>query len=400
MIEWANNPPEWYYSRYASSEEELADLRIQSIEGRQSFLLNAAHLEIARRAVLEASGGDIPTHEIAIEFSAPKRETMTLRDCETIGAIHHYHSVMSGTRPSWDADTLKRYWRNLAQDFAYMNGYDKDTQKFSDVMFKPGNRSYRPTAVESVAIGEENFQHRLSFIERYDEAGFSARFLTDGILKIEDACLDIASIESMLGARKNDGRDGIFYHYGGVELWQQAVAAKREFDSEGPNAGKTSYFDSIDEIGPGVFAAPYIDPAVIRSRRYVSIDDWQRGSLATDASHSMSKLVRGFNEAVALASTGNRYAQHPYYSERDPLNAHSAVFFDRSHLQAVISSLDLEKTGRYIVDIAEHLMRETSAETVKIDDTSLEIRFGTSRISKLAAEVIGHMSPDSYLPRR
>lgn len=393
MFEWANEPPEWQYVGHAHSQEELEDLHDMAVEGRRDFLLKAAQHEMARRALVVSQSPETttPNTETKFDFTAiPRRGTVSLVDCETLATIHQYQSVMKGERPSWDATDAKRKWKQAAQDFAIMNGHAIDTPKFSDRSFKPWNSQYKADEEEMLQIAEERYQSMLRHSAEDEKAGYSLRFLMDGILRVDEAYLDLESLEQMLKKQRRRSPNTRYFGEYAFNFWDELMHAKREFDRKGPYRDKQTYADVVDEIAPGVYSAPYIDPTLVRSRQFISIDDWRRASLGVEGEQDMPRLVRGFNDVTTLVAYGDRFGKRrDYFSQADPLNRFGATFFDRALLPKALQILEHEKAGRYIIPMVEFLIHESDhMRTDSIDPDYLYIVFGEQSVSSEVDDVL------------
>lgn len=392
MIEWADNPPEWQFSRYAYSAEDFEELQEQSIADRRAFLLNAAMLEMGRRGISlaeEIERSEEP-EETPIEFRVPRRSVLTLRDTEAVAAIHSYHSFMAGKPSVIDMNSLKHEWRELAYDYGFLNGFGRNSHKFSDGLYvtKQPHPRFKYTEQDLIDKAEERFERLLTWTGDDVTNGFSARFLLVGIAKIEDACLDLDSLDAMLQDQRQRDEPDAYLNKRRINFWQHALDAKREFEVAGPYSDKVQYADSVDEIVPGVYTAPYIDPAVIATRKYVTLDDWHRAGLSTDRRHSIQKLTRGFNDVMSML-TGERDWQNPYRSTHDPLNRNAAMFFKKSLLLKVAKTLEWKKSGRHLKDSVEFLISEMyQDDDGQLDEERLQIMLGTTqaRLSRAAVE--------------
>jgi hypothetical protein len=389
MFAWANSPPEWQYAGFASSQEDFDELRDFSVEMRRAFLREAAQREFGRRAL-----GDTPllveaSSEAKFDFdSLPLVRTISLKDCEVLAAICQYKKVMLGERTGWDGDDAKSYWRSEADVYARLNGHTYESPKFSDRIFKPWNPHYKASDEELDKIAEEHFEQLLERANRVTKQGYMLRFLTDGVLRLEDACLDVHSLELMVKSQRRRGEDGRYFQNRDIKFWSEILAAKHEFDRKGPYKEKATYADVVDELAPGVYSAPYIDPALVASKQFISIDDWRRAVLSVDNGEDMGRLVKGFNIAIAVVAKEDRFYTRPYTSQSDVFNSHGAVFFDRSLLAKALDFLEYSKSGKFIVPMLEYLLHENDGrDGADLDENELQVVFGERAISADAAEV-------------
>jgi len=361
MFDWADNPAEWQYLGHATSQEELDELRDFVVQERRGFLIASASRELGRRASGELRPDNNEASDKEFDFaSIPLRPVLAINDCENIGLVLEYQALMSGEEWIWTKADAKRFWKQQAQTYAYINGYDYQNSKFSNAMYTmPGaSYSFRHLSAEDRAkLVEDKFNHTATYAAKITCEGYSTRFFTHGLTKISNAVLDLSSVEQSLAAWSQMSRDEQedVRVPRPINFWKGIIAAKKLYDERPAKVAPKTYADLVHEFAPGVYEAPYMDKEVIRSKRFISIDEYNRAAILTGCNTSTQAVTTGFTSLLLSLLPdyrGDRSSSGKWF------HTDKAVFVDRALLPDALEVLAGGKT-KHVSEIIQFMIDES-----------------------------------------
>jgi len=347
MFKWANDPPEWQYLGFASSQEELDDLREFSIGERRKFLINSCLSEMALRNGLDTV--EVADKE-ALDFETiPLKPVLSLWGCRHMAELH---TVSVGDSWPYGGNYTRAdahmYWRKLAADYATVNGHTILTSKYSTLVYdRPKSYDWNPK-VPPVSK-DDHFEAAYHEARGLIEIGFDIRFHMDGITRIESACLDLESVERSLVRWRNASHAEREWLYGPdpVAFWEAILEETRRYDVERPR----SYVDVVETMAEGVYLAPYIDEEVIKSGDFVNIDDFYK--VTVELGGSLQAASTGFTKVVRALAPNYRF-NDSYGVQR--VLPDGAIFFEKRLLPHAKESVGEFGRNKAVIAAIDSLM--------------------------------------------
>jgi len=344
MFEWANNPSEWQYLGFATSQEELEELREFSITERRKFLLDAA-LRGLNAAEPEGSAEYTEPKEVCFS-DIPLKTVLSLEDCVAMSIV--CAELASGEtdfnkRWIWSESDTRRIWKDYATHFSLERGFAYTHSKYTD------QKSEKKT-------------------ERHE---FWARpeipFFMHGITRIAEASLDLDAVQVLIDEYEAGDR-AILSAPHPMRFWRGLVEQKRLYDG----FYRSSYADVVETMDEGVYVAQYLDDAVAQAGQYICIDDYyiaaiRLGSTLQQASTGFTRIVR------ELAPNYKGFNQ--YYGAQRVL-PNGAVFFEKRLLPLARCAVGEQGRNKAIIAVIDVLMGVNDSPKRFTDEEYRQIVFG------------------------